>query len=45
MPDPDPNVSTPVKVFRDTGSGVAEWFSLEAFPGMTEGTTVAAGRF
>ncbi len=44
-PDPDPDVGTPVKVYRYTGSGEAEWFSLEAFPGMTHGTTVAAGRF
>ena len=44
-PDPEPDVGTPVKVYRYTGSGEAEWFSLDAFPGMTHGTSVAAGRF
>ena len=42
---PDQNAGTPVKVFEYDGSGVSLWFSLEAFPGMTHGTTVAAGRF
>jgi len=42
---PDPAVTTPVKVYRYNGAGTTLWFSLEAFEGMTHGTTVAAGRF
>ena len=42
---PDPDVSTPVKVYLYDGVQVTQWFSLEAFEGMTHGTTVAAGRF
>jgi len=42
---PDPDVGTPVKVYRHDGSGVILWFSLEAFEGMSHGTSVAAGRF
>jgi hypothetical protein len=42
---PDPDVSTPVKVYLYDGNQVTQWFSLEAFEGMTHGTTVAAGRF
>lgn len=42
---PDPEAGTEVKVFEYDGSQVTEWFSLEAFPGMTHGTNVAGGRF
>ena len=42
---PDPEVGTPVKVYLYDGEQVTQWFSLEAFEGMTHGTTVAAGRF
>ncbi len=42
---PDPDVGTPVKAYRYDGKQVSQWFSLEAFEGMTHGTTVAAGRF
>jgi hypothetical protein len=41
---PDPEVGTPVKVYRHDGSGIELWFSLEAFEGMSHGTTVAAGK-
>ncbi len=42
---PDPEASGEVTVFEYDGTQVTEWFSLEAFPGMTHGTNVAAGRF
>jgi len=42
---PAPEADTEVKVFTYDGSGVSEWFSLEAFPGLTHGVNVAAGRF
>jgi hypothetical protein len=42
---PDPGADTMVKVFTYDGSQVTEWFWLEAFPGMSHGTNVAAGRF
>ena len=42
---PDPEASGEVKVFEYDGPAVILWFSLEAFPGMTHGTNVAAGRF
>ncbi len=42
---PDPDAGTPVKVFLYDGQNVTEWFSLQAFTGMTQGTNVAAGRF
>ncbi len=42
---PDPSADTMVKVFTYDGSQVTEWFWLEAFPGMTQGTNVAAGSF
>ncbi len=42
---PDPDVGTPVKAFLYDGENVTEWFSLDAFTGMTQGTNVAAGRF
>ena len=42
---PDPDVGTPVKVYLYDGEQVIQWFSLEAFEGLTHGTTVAAGRF
>lgn len=41
---PDDRAGTPVKVFGYTGGSVTENFSLEAFPGLTHGTTEAAGR-
>ena len=43
---PDPDTGTPVKVYRYDGSGVTEWYSLQAFPSSyTRGVNVAAGRF
>ncbi len=42
---PDPDAGSEVKVYEYDGSSVALWFSLEAFPGMTHGANVAAGRF
>jgi len=42
---PDPTADTEVKVFTYDGATVSEWLSLESFPGLTHGTTVAAGRF
>jgi len=42
---PDPDLGSPVNVYQYDGAQVAEWFSLEAFPGMTHGTNVAAGSF
>lgn len=42
---PAPEADTEVKVFTYDGSVVNEWFSLEAFPGLTHGVNVAAGRF
>jgi len=42
---PDPDAGTPVKVYLYDGIQLTEWFSLEAFPGMSRGTNVAAGRF
>ena len=42
---PDPEVGTRVKVYRYDGAQSSLWFSLEAFEGLTYGTTVAAGRF
>jgi hypothetical protein len=42
---PDPEVGTPVKVYRYDGEQTVQWFTLEAFEGLTHGTTVAAGRF
>jgi hypothetical protein len=42
---PDPDLGTPVKVYRYENEQVILWFSLEAFEDLTQGTTVAAGRF
>ena len=42
---PDPDANTEVKVFTYDGSAVSLWFSLEAYPGLTHGTNVAAGAF
>ncbi len=42
---PDPTADTEVKVFTYDGIAVTQWISLEAFPEMTHGTNVAAGRF
>jgi hypothetical protein len=44
---PDPAADTEVKVFTYdcNGATVSQWISLEAFPGMTHGTNVAAGWF
>ena len=42
---PDPAVATRVKVYRYDGAQVTQRFSLEAFPGLTHGVNVAAGRF
>ena len=45
---PDPEVGTMVRVYSYDGSPINRddhWISLEAFPGLTHGATVAAGRF
>ncbi len=42
---PDPSAATPVQVYRFDGVQLIQWFDLEAFSGLTHGTTVAAGRF
>ena len=45
---PDPEVGTMVRVYSYDGSPINRddhWISLEAFPGLTQGATVAAGRF
>jgi len=42
---PAPSADTEVKVFTYDGSAVQQWFSLEAYPGFSMGTNVAAGRF
>ncbi len=42
---PDTAANSEVKVFTYDGTAVREWFSLEAYPGLTYGTNVAAGRF
>jgi len=42
---PDPDADTEVKVFTYDGMTVSQWISLEAFPGLTNGTNVAAGLF
>jgi len=42
---PNPDANTEVKVFEYDGSKLTLWFSLDAFPGLTHGTNVTAGRF
>lgn len=42
---PDPGADTEVKVFTYDGSLVNQLISIQAFPSMTFGTNVAAGRF
>ncbi len=42
---PDPGADTTVKVYGHDGEAIVEWFSLETYPGMSQGVTVAAGRF
>ena len=43
---PDPALGSPVMVFRYDGSGVSQWFSLDAFDSeVNRGARVAAGRF
>jgi hypothetical protein len=42
---PDPDAGTPLKVYVYDGAQTTEWFSLEAFTGMTHGTNVTAGGF
>ncbi len=42
---PDPAAGTTVSVFNYDGSQVTSWATLESFAGLTEGATVAAGRF
>jgi fibronectin-binding autotransporter adhesin len=42
---PDVAADTTVKVYGYDGVGILEWFSLEAYPGMNQGVSVAAGRF
>ncbi len=45
-PGPDPGSGTPVNVYRFTTGQVELFFSIDqAFPGLTHGTTLAAGRF
>ncbi len=41
---PAPEADTEIKVFTWDGSTVSLMLSLEAYPGLTHGTTVAAGR-
>jgi len=40
---PDPAATSPVRVFRYSGSGVNQWLALDAFPDLSHGATVAAG--
>ncbi len=42
---PDPIADTEVKVFTYDGATVTQWISLEAYPGLTHGVNVSAGRF
>ncbi len=42
---PDPAAGTTVSVFSYDGSQVTSWAAMESFAGLTEGATVAAGRF
>jgi len=43
---PDPDMQTPVQVYRYSGGSTSNWFSLDAYPAeMVCGTSVAAGRF
>jgi hypothetical protein len=42
---PTPDADTEVKVFTYDGSSANLWISLEAYPGLSYGTNVAAGRF
>lgn len=42
---PHPDADTRVKVFMYNGASVSQWISLEAYPDLTHGTNVAAGRF
>jgi len=42
---PDPTMGTLVRVYRYSGNQISEWFNLEAYPGLTHGTSVAGGRF
>jgi hypothetical protein len=42
---PAPDADTEVKVFTYDGTSVSQWISLEAYPGLSQGTNVAAGRF
>jgi hypothetical protein len=42
---PDPGTGTEVRVYRYNGTRASEWFSFHAFPGMSQGTNVAAGWF
>jgi len=42
---PAPDADSEVKLFTYGGVMVRPWLSLEAFPGLTHGTNVAAGRF
>jgi fibronectin-binding autotransporter adhesin len=44
-PGPDPAAGAFVKVYRYAGSQMTEWLTLDAFPDLTHGATVAAGRF
>jgi hypothetical protein len=42
---PSPAADSSVKVFTYDGSRVIDWFSLEAYPGLTHGAIVASGQF
>jgi hypothetical protein len=42
---PDPAAGTAVKVFTYDGTAMNQWFSLDAFPDLSHGVNVAAGRF
>ncbi len=43
-PGPDPDIGALVKIYLYDGSQVTEWLVLDAFPGLTHGTNVAAAQ-
>jgi len=42
---PHNDADTEVKIFFYNGASISQWISLEAYPGFSMGTNVAAGRF
>jgi hypothetical protein len=42
---PDPQAGCPVRVFNFATGSPALWLSLEAYPGLSKGSTVAGGVF